>query len=63
MELVSKFDLQDRVRVDDSDIIGTITLIEWRGDGNYIRYEVSWFVSGDVKYAVFDEWRLAGTLE
>jgi hypothetical protein len=57
MTLNSKFDIGDRVVIDDNDITGFITAIRWSRD-NQPAYEVSWFNSGSAEFVYFDEWRL-----
>ena len=59
MVLESKFDIKDRVTIDgDKSISGVVTMIEWRGDGTAVRYEISWIIGGKPEFTIFDEWRL-----
>ena len=58
MVIHSKFDIGDRLLVDgDRSICGVVTLIEWRAHG-HVRYEISYFATGDAKFVVFYEYRL-----
>lgn len=65
MKLHNKFDLAERVKIDGGDVIATVVSIEIRPSdsppSHVIRYEVSWWHSGDVKFATFDEFRLSRT--
>lgn len=46
--LQSRFSIRDKVKIDDSDVIGIITAITMRHDGSipYYHYEVEWLHNG-----------------
>lgn len=59
MKLESKFDIGDRVLIDnDVSLHGVVVSIEWRAQ-TVVRYEVSWFSGGKPEFVIFDEWRLS----
>ncbi len=53
-----KFNIGDKVRVDNGDVIGIVTGYTWRNQ-EFISCEVAWFNNG-IHYEVwFAEWRLS----
>ena len=59
MILESKFNIRDKVMIDDDiSVIGVIVAIRWSRDG-HPQYELSWMHDGRAEYVYFDEWRLS----
>lgn len=59
MKIETAFAIGDTVTVDGGDVHAIILAIEIHPN-RVVRYETSWWHSGDAKYATFDEFRLTG---
>ena len=54
----SRFNIGSKVYVDqDRSLVGVVISVEFRRP-LVVRYEVSWIVTGNPQFTVFDEWRL-----
>lgn len=59
MILDSKFDIRDKVTIDNDETVrGVIVAIRWSRD-NLPHYEISWMNNGAAEFVYFDEWRLS----